>query len=93
MYILEIINFLCILLNKNSKYTYETQDISMDAFELTYLLASMHWGLWGATCQFEVLVNVSRKAQYKDAYKRTIEMLQFACFFKGNCCLQVNKNF
>ena len=37
-------------------------------------------------------VNVSRKAQYKEVYKRTIEILQCARIFNVNCCLKVHKN-
>ena len=33
---------------------------------------------------------VSRNPQYKDVYRRTIEMLQRACNFKVNCCLKVH---
>ena len=33
---------------------------------------------------------VYRKTQYKDVYKRTIEILQRACIFKANCCLKVH---
>ena len=31
---------------------------------------------------------VSRKAQYKDIYRRTIEILQCARIFKANYCLK-----
>ena len=34
--------------------------------------------------------NVSRKAQYEDVYKRTIENLQRVLIFKANCCLKVH---
>ena len=32
----------------------------------------------------------SRKPQYKDVYWKTIEILQRAHIFKGNCCLKVH---
>ena len=34
----------------------------------------------------------SRKPQYKDAYRRTIEILQRTHTFKVNCCLKIFKN-
>ena len=34
--------------------------------------------------------NVSRKSQYKDVYRRTIEMPQRARTFQVNCCLKVH---
>ena len=33
---------------------------------------------------------ISRKAQYKDVYRRTIEMPQRAHTFKVDCCLKVH---
>ena len=33
---------------------------------------------------------VSRKAQYKDVYRSTIEILQHARIFKASCCLKVH---
>ena len=35
-------------------------------------------------------LNISRKAQYKDVYERTIETLQRAAIFKVNYCLKVH---
>ena len=34
--------------------------------------------------------SISRKAQYKDVYRRTIEILQRAQIWKANCCLKVH---
>ena len=34
--------------------------------------------------------NVSRKRQYKDVYRGTIEMLQRARTFQLNCCLKIH---
>ena len=36
------------------------------------------------------LLHVSRKPQYKDVYRRTIEMPQRARAFQVNCCLKVH---
>ena len=35
-------------------------------------------------------INLIPKPQYKDFYRRTIEMPQHACTFKVNCCLKVH---
>ena len=43
-----------------------------------------------STIEAEVFsANVSRKSQYKDICRRTIEMLQCACILKVNYCLKV----
>ena len=34
--------------------------------------------------------NVSRKPQYKDVYRRTVEMPQCAHTYQVNCCLKVH---
>ena len=34
--------------------------------------------------------DVSRNLQYKDVNRRTIEILQYACILKANCCLKVH---
>ena len=36
---------------------------------------------------------ISRKVQYKDVYRRTIEILQRARIFKANCCLKVHNAY
>ena len=33
---------------------------------------------------------ISGKAQYKDVYRKTIEILQRDCIFKTNCCLRIH---
>ena len=38
---------------------------------------------------FAIFVYASRKAQYKDAYRRKIDILQRAHIFKVNCCFNV----
>ena len=38
----------------------------------------------------EVFSNVPRNTQYKDVYRRTIEILQRTRIFKANCCLKVH---
>ena len=37
-----------------------------------------------------ILRDVSQKPQYKDVYRRTIEMPQRALLLKVNCCLKVH---
>ena len=39
---------------------------------------------------FIVWVNVSRKPQYKDIFRKTIELLQRARILKVNYCLKVH---
>ena len=36
------------------------------------------------------IANVSRKVEYKDDYKRTIEIPQRTRIFKDNCCFKVH---
>ena len=38
----------------------------------------------------EISTCISRKPQYKDVYRRTIEMTQRAHTFQVNCCLKVH---
>ena len=38
---------------------------------------------------FLIIHVISRKAQYKNVFRRTIEILRRAGFFKANCCLKV----
>ena len=51
------------------------------------------WGNdWNEIVHYEMLkkTSVSRNAQYKDIYRRTIEILQCTHILKANCCLKVH---
>ena len=51
---------------------------------------SNDWQIQSYQTKAQNSIAVSRKPQYKDVYRRTIEMPQRARTFKVNCCLKFN---
>ena len=41
----------------------------------------------------KMMDHISQKTQYKDVYRRTIEIPARACIVKDNCCLKVHNAF